>query len=582
MPWQLEIHHLDVQVTGDATLIIVRETGVAHGMAPVVRSVLVDGGRSTRYVQLNNYVANELEDEPLNAIVLTHYQDDHIGGLTRILNLADERYANVRIYDQGWPGDDAALEQAYINYIRAINGLGPNGREIQDYDTYCANRVRVSFRVRADNAAPDTNHLTDIGLPAAPADLTTITQAASWLLTGGAADILWSGFAGSGAYVANVAPAGAPTMSLIAANKYVRVHAGGVTARIDGTGADVNNEKSLGAVVTFGNFRYYVAGDIETAQEDEIQQYLNNADDVPGRVLAVKTSHHGSNTATSRAFIDRLRPLAAFISCGTGNIHNHPARETTNTLDGFPANPTGAVPAPAHGAGIPLNRPIRHYLTGYQVAATLQSRAGTGGVCAGNPLAHRRGDIRILVDAAQALRDQRGGGYLGVAAAAIAAATDPAVAGPLDLATAQLAAAGAASVAVTSGAAAAAREFLTIAGPGPSAAADATAQVITNAINLNSGAAATAIYAANAARLNGAAAGPAAGAGAVAATYIGGCGLPAISAAVTWSLTTVGVDLATAQAAGNAAALQGANPAGLFSVRYWNRATGANQTETFY
>ena len=144
MPWQLEIHHLDVQATGDATLIIVRETGVAHGTAPVVRSALIDGGRATKAVELNNYIGHQLDEARLDVIVVTHYQDDHMGGITRLLNLADDRFSTVRIYDQGWPGAAAALEPNYIAYIRAINGLGPNGRVIEDFDNYCADRTRVT------------------------------------------------------------------------------------------------------------------------------------------------------------------------------------------------------------------------------------------------------------------------------------------------------------------------------------------------------------------------------------------------------------------------------------------------------
>jgi hypothetical protein len=285
-------------------------------------------------------------------------------------------------------------------------------------------------------------------------------------------------------------------------------------------------------------------------------------------VHAIKVSHHGSNTATSRAFIDRLRPMAAFISCGTANSYFHPALATAN-------------PA-LHAPGIPPNRPVLHYLTGYQVRNPPASRAGVAGVTAGDPhyLVPRRGHIVLTVTAAQSVRDQRGARYLDVEAAAIAAATNPNVPNPLDPATAALAAAGAASSAVSLGAAAAATEFLTIAGPASIGAAGATQLAVTNALNQGYNAALTALFTTHAASLAGAPGGAAAGAGAAAGTYAGGCGGPAIDAAVTWSLNTAGVLLATAQAAGAAAALQAGNA--LFNVRYWSMAAGGIHTITHF
>ncbi|HLK02755.1 MAG TPA: MBL fold metallo-hydrolase, partial [Streptosporangiaceae bacterium] len=166
MPWQLEIHHIDVYFSGDATLIIAREIGPMP--APVVRSALIDGGRADYSIALNNYIAEELGGAKLDVIVLTHYQDDHMGGIIDLLKRADTRYDRVQIYDQGWPGGADALDNNYINYVRAINGRDAFGPVI-NWATYCQNRVRVTYQVRADNAAPNTAFTTRIGLPAAPA-----------------------------------------------------------------------------------------------------------------------------------------------------------------------------------------------------------------------------------------------------------------------------------------------------------------------------------------------------------------------------------------------------------------------------
>jgi len=136
MAWQLEIHHIDVRMTGDATLIIAREVNLALGVVPRVRSVLIDGGRATQSTALNAYLVGQLGGGgKLNIIIVTHYQDDHVGGITRLLKYPNQRYDSVCIYDQGWPAGGDALEQNYINYVRAVNGLGTGGGHVIDFQT---------------------------------------------------------------------------------------------------------------------------------------------------------------------------------------------------------------------------------------------------------------------------------------------------------------------------------------------------------------------------------------------------------------------------------------------------------------
>lgn len=573
MPWQLEIHHIDVRSTGDATLIIARETAPYIGVQPIVRSALIDGGRGLYSENLHRYIAQQLGNRRLSIIIVTHYQNDHFGGIIRLLKRGGTaRYDSVRIYDQGWPAQEAATEATYVAYVKAMNGRDASGAQKIDWATYCQGRIRATNQIQADNAAPDLLYGTRIGLPATPGNPDVITDPPQWLLTTGPAEVLWNGFIGG------VPAGGAPTMRFIAVNKYVRTAAGGVTGRIDGTGADVSNEKSLGVEVTFGNFRYYVAGDIETAQENSIMTLLNSNNDVDGRVVAMKTSHHGSSSATSRAFVDRLRPAAAFVSCGTANsIHPpHPSQQTVNVLDGFTAT---ALP---HGAGIPPNRPVDYYLTGFQVPNPAfgppLSLGGTASFTAGDPTVdpRRPGHIVVTVSQAQSAEDVRGGLWLGVATAAHAAATNPGVLGAMGDA-AITAAAAAANAALSTGAAAAASAFLTSAGVGGQVAA---ATAATTAINNNEGADAAANRVTTAVMGAGVAQGPAAGAGAAAGVYIGGGDAWAVENAVTGALTAAGLGLVPAQAAGTAAGDNAPAGIGLFTVTYWSIGVGGNQVFT--
>ena len=102
MPWTLEIHHINVG-QGDSTLIVAREVPPLIGAAPIVRSVLIDGGDGGQDATVNAYITGPAGLAALNVIVVTHYDDDHVSGLTNLLRNYAATYYNTLIYDQGWP-----------------------------------------------------------------------------------------------------------------------------------------------------------------------------------------------------------------------------------------------------------------------------------------------------------------------------------------------------------------------------------------------------------------------------------------------------------------------------------------------
>jgi hypothetical protein len=541
--WSLEINHVDVIGSGDATLIIAREVPPLIGGAPIIRSVLIDGGRRMHSAALHAYVGARLGvGVPLNAMICTHYDIDHMGGLVGLL-LLPVRYNNTFVYDQGWAA--GFQELTYVRYLRAINGMNDLGPVPV---LAAVARTRVTARVQADGAA--AMGIPPIGAPAvAAAPINLVPQ---WLLAPAAppaplapADPLWNG--------AGIAvPPGAPTMRFIAANRYVRTAAGGIVGPIGGLGVDPKNEKSLAVELTFGNFRYYVGGDIETAQENSIRLLLNNADDAAGRVLAMKASHHGANTATSRGFVDRLRPSAAFISCGTGNQYAHPAQQTINVLDGYPPFPGPHAPIPPQ----PPNRPIDHYLTGYQAAGPPPlTFGGDESMTAGDPNAGPpiRGHIRVTVNAAQAAAPVEGQLYVAVQTAVEAALTAPGVVGAMAVLVAVPIADAAAEEALSFGPGPAAHQVITQAG-GP-AAAGMAADLAANGV-IPPGAPATMMaQVVTAAALGaGATAADAAGAGAAAGTYYGRGTAVAVQQAVTRAVQVAGLGAGFAAAVGAAAA----------------------------
>ena len=342
------------------------------------------------------------------------------------------------------------------------------------------------------------------------------------------------------------------------------------------------NHKSLALVLRFNNFRYYVGGDIATAQEGFIQTDLNDNDNAAGRVPVMKASHHGAETATSRGFINRLRPDTVIISCGTVNKYRHPAQQTVNILDGYPA---AAVPHAAAPPAPPY-RPIDYYLTGYQVVGPPpQSLGGDASLTAGDPTAAPvvPGHIVVRVSQPQSNTDVRGRLFIGVreatrvaGAAAGAPAGAAAMAGEAAGEAAILDPAAPPPVGVVAAAARAAATSLGAAPAVANQAAIAANAAIIGGINVP-GPMATAVTGAvlgvGGSPVISAAAGAAAG-----AAIEDGAGL-SIEDAVRAALVATGTPVAAADAAADAAAaaaLAAHGVAGLFDLTYYNMGAAIN------
>lgn len=87
------------------------------------------------------------------------------------------------------------------------------------------------------------------------------------------------------------------------------------------------NEYSLVAKLTVGGKSFLFTGDSsEQAEADMIEA----GEDLKADVL--KIGHHGSSTATTKAFLQAVNPQVAVISCGIDNSYGHPHEETMQRL----------------------------------------------------------------------------------------------------------------------------------------------------------------------------------------------------------------------------------------------------------
>ncbi|MGM9665950.1 MAG: ComEC/Rec2 family competence protein [Eubacteriales bacterium] len=102
-------------------------------------------------------------------------------------------------------------------------------------------------------------------------------------------------------------------------------------------GSSDTNNYSVVVMARYGNNKVLLTGDAEDKSEEEmVEQY--KASDLKCDVL--KVGHHGSRTATTDAFLEKVNPTIAVISCGVedgradgkDNDYGHPHSETMEKL----------------------------------------------------------------------------------------------------------------------------------------------------------------------------------------------------------------------------------------------------------
>ena len=87
------------------------------------------------------------------------------------------------------------------------------------------------------------------------------------------------------------------------------------------------NEDSLIIYTKLNNYKFLFMGDASVSNEEYLLNTynLNNID-------FLKVGHHGSNTSSSKKFIDAIKPNNSLISVGKNNFYGHPSKEILNNL----------------------------------------------------------------------------------------------------------------------------------------------------------------------------------------------------------------------------------------------------------
>jgi competence protein ComEC len=110
---------------------------------------------------------------------------------------------------------------------------------------------------------------------------------------------------------------------------------GVVVGEVDPNPGIDENDMSISLFIAFGTFKYFIGGDIEKPTEAKIA-----ARDLVQNVDVYHSDHHGSDTSSSRPFVEDLAPRVIIISNGNHGVYKHPRQVTLDLYASLPGPPT--------------------------------------------------------------------------------------------------------------------------------------------------------------------------------------------------------------------------------------------------
>ena len=92
---------------------------------------------------------------------------------------------------------------------------------------------------------------------------------------------------------------------------------------------DYGNENDNSSVIytELDNYKFLFMGDAGVEVEEDLIEKYNLQD-----IDVLKVGHHGSNTSSSKIFINNIKPKYAIISVGKNNRYGHPKSSVLDTL----------------------------------------------------------------------------------------------------------------------------------------------------------------------------------------------------------------------------------------------------------
>ncbi|OEH86127.1 DNA internalization-related competence protein ComEC/Rec2 [Desulfuribacillus stibiiarsenatis] len=88
------------------------------------------------------------------------------------------------------------------------------------------------------------------------------------------------------------------------------------------------NHLSMVMRLMYNEMDILLTGDIDELAEDKIRPFLQNSE-----IELLKAAHHGSQTSSSKAFLDTIQPKVSAISVGANNRFGHPNQSVIDRLE---------------------------------------------------------------------------------------------------------------------------------------------------------------------------------------------------------------------------------------------------------
>lgn len=280
-PPKMSIYHFDVN-TGDSTLIV----------SPDGRAVLIDAGNKGRglnpIVEFLNRAKADGVVTSLDFTIATHYDADHIGGLDEVLE--NGWYPSVAAHDRG----DLMLPSFDRDYVEeSCTGVDVDAAEsVADWgspSTFCPIATHASCEI--------INYFT---AASAGGKRKTVTPGQVLELDHGI------------------------KLTIVVVNA---TDAAGNTVNVNFPGRRkdcASNDLSVGVLISFGDFRYLVAGDLTGMPEENVADVESLIADDLEPLDMYHVNHHGSNTSSNPTLLAATKPTVAIVS--NGRAHNHPLR----------------------------------------------------------------------------------------------------------------------------------------------------------------------------------------------------------------------------------------------------------------
>jgi hypothetical protein len=265
----VQVHHIDVG-QGEATLII-----IAKG--DKTTTILVDGGKAAKGGMTIQAYLGVLKIKSIDIVVCTHYDADHIEGLTYLLmktNLLDK----ASFYDHGKPffEDDKILK--YSGFVAKKVGDKASRWPTKELTWRVDNRGASVGELLGKNLLKDFD-------------------------------------------------VGGVTLICVAINGFVL---GKDKPFANGDGAAFENSLSIGLVLRVGDFCYFTGGDLDDYVESELIPCFKNS--TGNHLCCFKAGHHGTNEGAI-TILNKLSPSAAFISCGKMDRYDHPGSDLMGRME---------------------------------------------------------------------------------------------------------------------------------------------------------------------------------------------------------------------------------------------------------